>query len=190
MIAAAISSPPSTDGRPARIAPRPSFGVRPASAILSPYVVEHVGEVGLDDVAEDDRVADLHHRRLEVHRVEHVVGRRLAQRRRRGTRRAPRPRGTWRRRSRRGAPSGPVLSGVTVPSAATCWIVSTSSLGDDDRLLVGLEVVVAERRDAGLRALGERPCCGAGACGRSSSPTAVRGGRCCPRAARGSPRSP
>ena len=37
VMAAAISSPPSTAGRPARIAPRPSFGVRPASAILSPY---------------------------------------------------------------------------------------------------------------------------------------------------------
>jgi hypothetical protein len=34
--------------------------------------VEDVGEERADDVAEDDRVADLHHRGLEVHRVQHV----------------------------------------------------------------------------------------------------------------------
>ena len=48
---------------------------------------EHVGEVRLHRVAEDDRVGDLHHRGLEVDREQHAL--RLAMRpsARRGTRR-------------------------------------------------------------------------------------------------------
>ena len=36
--------------------------------------LEDLREEGPDDVAEDDRVADLHHRGLEVHGEEHVLG--------------------------------------------------------------------------------------------------------------------
>jgi hypothetical protein len=37
-------------------------------------LLEHLGEEGPHDVAEDDRVGDLHHRGLEVQREEHVLG--------------------------------------------------------------------------------------------------------------------
>jgi hypothetical protein len=36
--------------------------------------LEDLGEEGTHDVAEDDRVADLHHRGLEVHGEQHVLG--------------------------------------------------------------------------------------------------------------------
>ena len=45
---------------------------RPGSA--SPYSLEQRREEGLHDVAEDDRVGDLHHRGLQVHREQHVLG--------------------------------------------------------------------------------------------------------------------
>ena len=56
------------------MASRPSFGLRPAAARSAPYFVEDVVEEGADGVAEDDRVGDLHHRGLEVHREEHALG--------------------------------------------------------------------------------------------------------------------
>ena len=136
---------------------RPEAVVRREAGLVDGVAVlgEHVGEVGLDDVAEDDRVADLHHRRLEVHRVEDVVGGCLAQRL--GEERVQGGGGEeggvddlagqhleagLERRD--GAVGGDVLDREDVVA------------GDDDGLLVGLEVVVAEGRDPRLRSLGER----------------------------------
>ena len=48
-------------------AAEPLGGVGPDRGELVGVLVEHVGEVGPHDVAEDDRVGDLHHRGLEVH---------------------------------------------------------------------------------------------------------------------------
>ena len=56
-----------------RRAPRPSLGEMPAAPSASPYSAKTSGK-NPDDVAEDDRVGDLHHRGLEVHREEHVLG--------------------------------------------------------------------------------------------------------------------
>jgi hypothetical protein len=78
--------------------------------------VEDVGEERADDVAEDDRVADLHHRGLEVHRVQHVLGLRL--RDRLGEERVERLRGEERRVDDLAREDlEPSLRTVTVPSA-------------------------------------------------------------------------
>ena len=127
-------------------------------ALLGDHVavgVEHVGVVGLHDVAEDDRVADLHHRGLQVHRVQDVFGlgglERLGeegvQRRSRQERRVDDLAGQNLQAGlelRHGAVRGDVLDREHVIAR------------DDDRLLVRLEVVVAHRRDPGLRPRRER----------------------------------
>ena len=46
----------------------------PAAASVVAVLGEDVGEEGLDRVAEDDRVGDLHHRGLEVEREQHALG--------------------------------------------------------------------------------------------------------------------
>ena len=56
------------------MAPRPLLDESPAFLERLAVLGEHLGQERLDDVAEDDRVGDLHHRRLEVHREQHVVG--------------------------------------------------------------------------------------------------------------------
>ena len=69
-----LRRPRAGDSRPLRMPPRPSFGVRPAAASASPYCGEGLREEGAHHVAEDDRVGDLHHRGLEVHREQHALG--------------------------------------------------------------------------------------------------------------------
>ena len=54
--------------------PSPLLGLRPAAAQLLAVLRRRLGEERLHDVAEDDRVGDLHHGGLEVHREQHVVG--------------------------------------------------------------------------------------------------------------------
>ena len=147
-------------------------------------VAKTSGRKARDDVAEDDRVGDLHHRGLEVHREEHAVG--LGPRRsaRRGTRRG--------RRRCRTVASTTSPSSTFRPSLRTVVPCVGDELdgqgvggGDDDRLLVGAEVVRAHRGDVGLASRGSRRPSSAGACGRSSSRRRGRGGRSCPRAGRG-----
>ena len=117
--------------------------------------VEDVGEERAHDVAEDDGVADLHHRGLEVHRVQDVLGLRL--RDRVGEERVERLRGEERRvddlarqhleavlQHRDGAVGGGMADREHVV------------VGGDPALLVALEVVVAHRGDARLRARRER----------------------------------
>ena len=112
--------------------------------------VEDVLEERAHDVAEDDRVADLHHRGLQVHRVEHVLGLGLGERV--GEERVERLGREERRvddlarqhleavfEHRDGAVGGRVADREHVV------------VGGDPALLVALEVVVAHRRDAGLR---------------------------------------
>ena len=134
---------------PARSAPRPSLGLRPAAAERSPCCAK-AREERLHDMAEDDRVGDLHHRRLEVHGEQHVLG--LGPGDLLGEE-AP---------ERRDSHEGGVddLAGedrrssswstVSVPSVATCSMRSVSSAGDDHGLLVGPEVVLAHGGDVGL----------------------------------------
>ena len=61
-------------GQPREDRPETVVGGEARGGDLVAVAVEDVREVGLHDVAEDDRVADLHHRGLEVHRVEDVLG--------------------------------------------------------------------------------------------------------------------
>ena len=49
-------------------------GGQPGRGQVGAVGLEDLGEERGDDVAEDDRVAHLHHRGLEVHREQHVVG--------------------------------------------------------------------------------------------------------------------
>lgn len=56
------------------MAPRPSFGDRPAGHERLAVLGEGVREEGADHVAEDDRVGDLHHGGLEVDGEQHVLG--------------------------------------------------------------------------------------------------------------------
>ena len=58
----------------ASTSPRPSLASAPMRSKVLGVLVEHVGEVGLHRVAEDDRVGDLHHRGLEVDREQHALG--------------------------------------------------------------------------------------------------------------------
>ena len=53
--------------------PRPSFGFKPARLERVAVVRKRLGKEGAHRVAEDDRVRDLHHRRLEVHREQHAL---------------------------------------------------------------------------------------------------------------------
>ncbi|MDQ1112894.1 hypothetical protein QE418_002342 [Microbacterium testaceum] len=117
--------------------------------------VEHVGEERLDDVTEDDRVADLHHRGLEMHRVEHVVGLRFGQR--------VGEESVEGRGREEGGIHDLALEDLQALFERLRGAVGRHVLdrehvvvGEDDRLLVRAEVVVTEGRDAGLRALGER----------------------------------
>ena len=54
-------------------AARPSFGFAPALRQRVAVLREHVGEVRAHGVAEDDRVRDLHHRRLQVQGEQHAL---------------------------------------------------------------------------------------------------------------------
>ena len=51
----------------------PSLGSAPTEASVVAVLREDVGEELLHDVAEDDRVGDLHHRGLEVHGEQHAL---------------------------------------------------------------------------------------------------------------------
>ena len=103
------------------------------------------------DVAEDDRVGDLHHRRLEVDGEQDVLGlgpgdlgvEELAQR---GDVHA-----RWRRRPRRPAraPTRAARSSCRRRRRARC--AGVAGRLDDDRLLVGAEVVGGHVGDVGLR---------------------------------------
>ena len=73
-------------------APRPSFGLTPAAASVVAVALEHRREEGAHGVAEDDRVRDLHHRRLQVDREEDALGARPRRSARAGRRRARRAR--------------------------------------------------------------------------------------------------
>ena len=73
-IAALISAPDSMPSRPARMLPRPLFGLRPGGGDRIPVPVEHLGQEGAHHMPEDDRVGDLHHRRLQMDREQHAVG--------------------------------------------------------------------------------------------------------------------
>ena len=75
---------------PARMPPSPSFGDRPGRGERLAVLLERLREEGADHVAEDDRVGDLHHRGLEVHREQHVLGLGPGDLRARGTRAARR----------------------------------------------------------------------------------------------------
>ena len=147
--------------------------------------LEDLGEERLDDVAEDDRVADLHHRGLEVHREQHVVGLGAGDlvRRRNASSAADAQHGgvddlALEHRQAvlehgGGAVGGDVADGEGVVGA------------EHDRLLVVAEVVDAHRRDVGLAV-------GAPGAHRVRVLAGVvlhrragRGGRSCPRAAPG-----
>ena len=54
-------------------AARPSFGIGADRRQIVGVVGENVGEVRAYDVAEHDRVGDLHHRGLQVHREQHAL---------------------------------------------------------------------------------------------------------------------
>ena len=71
---ALIASPSGSASRPLRMPPRPSFGVRPAGGERLAVLREGLREEGAHHVAEDDRVGDLHHRGLQVHREQHALG--------------------------------------------------------------------------------------------------------------------
>ena len=129
---------------PARIAPRPSLASSPAAASVSPYSREDVGEEGPHDVPEDDRVGDLHHRGLEVHREQHV--------------RRPWPGRSARSRNASSAATRMTVASTTSPastgttSCSTVVVPSAATAGsqgvvrrDDHGLLVGAEVVAAHR---------------------------------------------
>ena len=130
-------------------AAEPVVGGQAGSREVGAVGLEDLGQEGSDHVAEDDRVADLHHRRLEVHREEHVVGLGpgdlVAQE---GVERSdPHDGGVddlaleHRQRlleHRGGAVGSDVLDGQDVVAA------------EHDRLLVVAEVVDAHRRDVGL----------------------------------------
>jgi hypothetical protein len=87
--------------------------------------LEDLGKEGTHDVAEDDRVADLHHRGLEVHGEQHALGLGagdlLSQEGVQGCR--AHDGGVDDLTLEDGEPS---LSTVVVPSVATCWIVRRS----------------------------------------------------------------
>ena len=72
--AALIASPSGRLPTASSSAPRPSLGEMPAAASCVAVLLEERREERLHDVAEDDRVGDLHHRGLEVHREQHVLG--------------------------------------------------------------------------------------------------------------------
>ena len=141
-------------------------------------------EERLHHVAEDDRVGDLHHRGLEVHREQHVVG--LGPRDLRGRNSC-----SAATRMKVASTTSPARTGTdsrstsVPPSVDRARSRSAPSSSIDHRLLVGAEVVgrpCARRWSWSRRST--RPS-SAGACGRSSSPTRARGGRSCPRAAPG-----
>ena len=148
--------------------------------------LEDVREVGPHDVAEDDRVGDLHHRGLEVHREQDALLLGLRDLRgeeglQRGAAHARR-----RRRSRRPSTSQPVLEdGRRAVGARRARSAGWSRASHRHRRLGVPEVALAHRRD--VRAGVRRP----GAhrvrvlLGVRSSPTRARGGRSCPRAAPG-----
>ena len=166
-IAALISAPLSPRApSPSMIEPSPLLGDRPAAARSAPYVREHVGEEGPHDVAEDDRVGHLHHRGLEVHREQHVLGL--------GAGDLLGEEGVERGGAQdgrvddlaledreavledRGAVGGDELDGQRV------------GRGEHDGLLVGAEVVLAHGGHVGLGVGATRRPSSAGACGRSS----------------------
>ena len=147
-------------------------GRAPAAASASPYFAKTSGKKARTDVAEDDRVGDLHHRGLEVHREQHALGLGARDLLRRGTRAAPR------RCMTVASTTSPASTGTDSLQHGGGAVVADELdaqrvVGvDDDGLLGGAEVVGAHVRDVGLRV--RRP----GAhrvrvrARRSSSPTA------------------
>ena len=61
-------------GEPVEDAAEAVVGGQAGRVEVGAVALEHLGQEGAHDVAEDDRVADLHHRGLEVDGEEHVVG--------------------------------------------------------------------------------------------------------------------
>ena len=111
--------------------------------------VDVVADERADGVAEDDRVGDLHHRRLQVHGEEHalglgvgdLLGEELLQRGAAHDRRVDDLAGQQRHRlleHRDRAVGGDVLD------------AHVGRLGDGDRALGGAEVAAVHRRDVGL----------------------------------------
>ena len=160
-IAARIVSPSSCGQLVERGQDRAEPVVRARAERLERVVVlgEDAGEEGADGVPEDDRVRDLHHRRLQVQGEQHAL---LLARRRSAPAGRRRARGRASPRRRRSRPLGPgstSLSTVAAPSAATYSIRSSSSLSSVTRALGRAEVAVAHRRDVGavvLRPLAHR----------------------------------
>ena len=167
-----------------RCSPRPLFGLAPTDARSSAKLGEHVGEVGPHGVAEDDRVRDLHHRRLQVHGEQHALlvglGDLLLEER---VQRPPAHHGAvddlallhrqrrhqHRRRRRRRRRTRCAARPPRPSSPSARWSGS-------------------RRRPSSTRASWSRPTSrpsSAGACARTPSPTRARGGPSCPRAARG-----
>ena len=150
MTAALIASPSGSDADRAEEATEAVVGGDARGGELLAVLLEEGREERLHDVAEDDRVGDLHHGGLEVHREEHVVG--LGAGDLLGEEAAQR--GDVHERAvddlagqhleavledGLGAVGGDVLDGQGVV------------VGDHDRQLVGEEVVLAHGGDAGLR---------------------------------------
>ena len=191
------SARPGVDGRLDRLAvgqrrrprragaPRPSFGRDARGGELLAVLLEERREERLHRVAEDDRVGDLHHRGLEVHREQHALGL-----------------GPGDLLGEEAAQGGDVHEGAVDDLArrGPCSAVLEHGLG---------AVGARRARCAACRRPRARPTArwsgsrrgpwsrrwswtrwstrpsGAGGPWRSSSPTRARGGRSCPRAAPG-----
>ena len=188
-IAALISAPWSRrvetgqDAAQTVVRAQPGLGQHPAVA------VEHLRQERPDHMTEDDRVGDLHHRRLQMHREQHALGlgpgdlggEELIQARPHATRwRRPPPRPAP--APTRAAPCGAVVGDQLDPQRA----VRAITVGG----LAGPEIVGGHMRHVGLRIAPTRPPSNADGCGRTASPTPGPDDQSCPPAAPGSPRCP
>ena len=149
-MAALISVPCSETAETVEDRAEAVVAVEAGGAQLGAVLREDLGQEGAHDVPEDDRVGDLHHRRLEVHREEHALGCGAGDLRgEEGVEgRSPQDGGVD---DLTGEDGEPVLErhgravGADEPDGQ--GVVG----GEHDGLLVGAEVVLAHRRDVGLR---------------------------------------
>ena len=157
----------------------------PAAASTSPCCANRSREERLARVAEDDRVRDLHHRGLEVHREQHALGLGAARSARRGTRRAQRRSSTVASTTSPASTGTDSLSTVVVPSRADELDAQRVVGLDDDRLLVGAEVAGAHVATLVLESGDHAPIECGWLAGVVLDRARARGGRSCPRAAPG-----